>query len=205
VAEGAGSDASFVWGVAARPFGEEAESGDRALITPRRDGTLVAVVDGLGHGPEAALAARVAIETLEAEADADLDDLVRACHRALRQTRGAVLSAAIARDDGRLTWTGVGNVEAVVVRQAPSGKAVHEHALIRGGVMGVELPSVRPSETVLAPGDRVVFATDGISGSFLDDLGNGAPQELAEEILHRHAIPRDDALVVVGLYRRSSP
>jgi hypothetical protein len=48
------------YGVAARPLRGELESGDLHVVIPRPRGAIVAVADGLGHGYEAALAAKVA-------------------------------------------------------------------------------------------------------------------------------------------------
>jgi hypothetical protein len=57
-------------------------------------GGLVAVVDGLGHGAEAANAAKVAVRALERGGDRPLAQLFRDCHQSLIGTRGAVISAA---------------------------------------------------------------------------------------------------------------
>ncbi len=53
------------WGVAAQPLEGEAESGDLHVVQRFPKGVLVAAVDGLGHGPEAAAAARSAVATLK--------------------------------------------------------------------------------------------------------------------------------------------
>src|SRR3989454_8581110 len=47
----------------------EQESGDLHLIKPVGSGVLVSVVDGLGHGAEAAAAARAAVAALSRYAD----------------------------------------------------------------------------------------------------------------------------------------
>jgi phosphoserine phosphatase RsbX len=203
VGETPGSRAAvaYDWGVAAQTHAGEDQSGDRCVIVQRRDGVLAAVVDGLGHGDEAAVAARLAVATIEAHAEDDLAELIRRCHDALRRTRGAVVALVVARDGGTITWTGVGNVEAVVVRGAASGRTKREHALLLGGVLGMQIPNVRPSTTTLSPGDEVILATDGIRQSFIDDLVVGPPQRTADDILQRYASGRDDALVLVGRYR----
>ena len=54
----------FEWGLAARALHGQAESGDLHLVAPFAGGVLIAAVDGLGHGSEAAAAARVAVATL---------------------------------------------------------------------------------------------------------------------------------------------
>src|SRR6266704_3658201 len=48
----------------------EKESGDLHVVKAVNSGALVAVVDGLGHGAEAAVAARAAVKVLEQYADA---------------------------------------------------------------------------------------------------------------------------------------
>ena len=52
------------WGVAMRCRRGEATSGDLAVVTLLPEGVLVAGIDGLGHGQEAARAARKAAEVV---------------------------------------------------------------------------------------------------------------------------------------------
>ena len=75
----------------------ERESGDRPVVQPFPDGVLVAVVDGLGHGKEAATAARMSTGVLARCAAETPTVLVRRCHQALGATRGVVLSVEEAR------------------------------------------------------------------------------------------------------------
>ena len=82
------------WAVASRAYPDQVESGDRHLVAPFRAGVLLAAVDGLGHGSEAALAACTALEVLEAHRAEPVVELVRRCHKALAATRGAVMSLA---------------------------------------------------------------------------------------------------------------
>jgi phosphoserine phosphatase RsbX len=191
---------AYEWGVAGQAHHGERRSGDLGLVVPRADGTLTAVVDALGHGDEAADAAEAAVACISSHADDDLDAIVRRCHDTLRNTRGAVVALAVARDDGTLTWTGVGNVEAVLVRKDAPSAPRHEHALRLGGVLGMQVPRVRPSRAELAPGDVLVFATDGVGKDFLDRLNAAPAQRMADGILRRHATGRDDALVLVGRF-----
>src|SRR4051794_34993597 len=84
------------WAVCAAPLPGETESGDQAIVIPTSEGTLVAVVDGLGHGADAAEAARVAISIIEKHAQKFAADplvaLIKQCHESMRYTRGAVMS-----------------------------------------------------------------------------------------------------------------
>src|SRR5207248_8737427 len=104
------------WGMAGMPLPGEEESGDAGLVRSFPGGALVAVVDGLGHGPEAARAARAAITTLAAEPAAPVTLLVQRCHTALASTRGAALTvASINAQEGVVSWLAVGNVAASLV------------------------------------------------------------------------------------------
>lgn len=191
------SAAPIEWAVAARCLPGQSESGDLSLVAPRAEGTLVAVVDGLGHGPEAATAARVAIDALRTHADAPLDVLFRQCHAALLKTRGVVMTAAIVTADA-LEWLAVGNVEGVLLRGAAGPAPTRERVLLRGGVVGYQLPPLRASKLALAAGDVLIVATDGIRGDVASEARPGwSPREIADRTLAAHARDNDDALVLV--------
>src|SRR5438309_1387114 len=100
------------WGVATLAHAGEKESGDLHLVKQVGRGVLVAAVDGLGHGAEAAAAARAAVAALDRYAEESLSPLVRRCHEALAGSRGVVMSLAyLGGVQPSLTWLGVGNVE----------------------------------------------------------------------------------------------
>ena len=79
---------------ASRPYAGAAVSGDLEVVTYFPGGALAAVIDGLGHGPEAAHAASVAAAVLRRQPAEPVTDLMVLCHEALRPTRGAVMSLA---------------------------------------------------------------------------------------------------------------
>jgi negative regulator of sigma-B (phosphoserine phosphatase) len=179
------------------PF-EPPESGDLHAVIGLPQGVLVAVIDGLGHGPEAALAARVASSALKADAGKPLADIMRGCHEALRGTRGVVMSvAAIDACASLVTWVGVGNVEAALLR----GQRSPAMLVTTGGVLGHRLPSLRVASVPLVPGDTLILVTDGIRSSFLDGVDPSEQlQELADGILRHHCRGSDDALVFCARY-----
>ena len=189
-------------GIAERALPGEYRSGDRAVLVSHRGGALVAAIDGLGHGAEAADAAALAAEVLAASPDEDLAQLIADCHRALSRSRGAVMTLAwFDLDDARLSWTGVGNVEGRLVHAAAGVGAPTEGALTKGGVVGYNLPSIRVTSAELVIGDVVVLATDGIGSGFAQALAAGGPaQTIADRILAEHGKEGDDALVVVVRY-----
>lgn len=190
------------WAVQARTHEGETLSGDLHVVAPFPDGVLVSVVDGLGHGDEAAKAAQVAAEILSAHAGDDLVSLVERCHTSMRSTRGAVLSvAAFRKSDHTMTWLGVGNVEGVLYHADPAAKPARETLLLRGGVVGYRLPHLRAAVLTVAQGDTLVFATDGIGGRFTEERPDGrAPQDMARDILSFYGKDNDDALALVARY-----
>ncbi len=190
------------WGVATLALAGEAESGDLHLVKPVGRGVLVAAVDGLGHGAEAAAAARAAVTALDRHADEFLIPVVRTCHEALIGTRGVVLSLAYLDGAKRtLTWLGIGNVEGVLLHADARARRARGSLVTRGGIVGSELPPLRADVQPVAPGDLLIFATDGIRGGFAEGLPTDAtPQQLADHILARHGKGTDDALVLVARY-----
>ena len=191
------------YGVTCRPMPGEAESGDMHLVREWPGRALIAVVDGLGHGPEAAVAARAAIETIEANAREAIGALVRRCHQRLRPTRGVVLNIALIDFlKENVTWLGVGNILGLLVHAGPDFGDRQTFLVSRGGVVGQHLPSVQTVTLPIIPGDTLIFATDGVSQEFSQALGPAAgPQEMADQILRDHAVDTDDALVLVVRYR----
>lgn len=188
------------WGVASLTMPGQSQSGDRHLVQPYTNGLLVAVLDGLGHGEQAAAAADLAVTTLIKHAHESVIALVKRCHDALRETRGVVMSLASFNElDRLLTWMGIGNVEGLVLRAKGSPHSRHEYLLLRGGVVGGQLPSLSASIMPLMQGDTLVFTTDGIRGGFAKDLSvSDPPQGMADRILAKYSKGSDDALVFVA-------
>lgn len=194
-------NAALEWDAAATPIPGERALGDRAVVAFAGERALAGAVDGLGHGPDAAAAARAAVSVLQGSAARDLTATVLECHHALHDTRGAALSLA-SIDVGKqtLTWIGIGNVEARLLHGA-GAFADTESLLLHSGIVGHELSHLSAQTTKIARGDLLIFATDGIARDFADDLvTTGSCREIAHGILDRHARGSDDALVLVARY-----
>jgi negative regulator of sigma-B (phosphoserine phosphatase) len=189
-------------GVAGQAHAGEGRSGDLAVFAPSERGGLVAVIDGLGHGDPAADAAEQAAAILKAYSDDPPQRLLERCHEELRRTRGAVMTLAWFDLEARtMAWTGVGNVEARLVRAGAGVDARHDSPVVLGGVVGYNLPQVRMGTVALEPGDAVAMATDGVAADYSVSLESGVPaQRLAERVLERHGKGTDDALAVVVRY-----
>src|SRR5205814_7164837 len=143
-------------GAASRPYPGEALNGDAWHIDWQSTGCRITVIDGLGHGPEAARAAALAREALiEAPELLPLDGL-RVCHRALAGTRGAAISvASIDLTTVHLTYAGVGNVMGHLWQDGR-----REQLVGYPGIVGSVLPTLRSFSLPLQPRWLVAMHTD---------------------------------------------
>jgi hypothetical protein len=204
------SPALLRWSVATRALAGQRVSGDGHLVTSFPEGVLVAVVDGLGHGEDAVTAANLALAVLKEDAGASIVALMQRCHERLKGARGVVMSlASVSARDGLMTWLGVGDVEGMLLRGAPDADPPRESLPLRGGVVGYQLPPLRTNVLPVMPGDVLIFATDGVCGSFVQEpllrnplirRSQDGPRKLADYLLSHYGKATDDALVLVAQY-----
>ena len=196
------------WARAGRPLPTEYTSGDRGIaVDLGGEAALFGLVDGLGHGPEAATAALRAIDVVKSASFKRLEVLLQLCHRTLEGTRGVAMT--LARIDfatGTLEWTGVGNVAAELVAKAPTGLQVRSSARLTAGIIGYRSPEIKPAQVVsMRPGDLLVMSTDGIEEDYLEHIDFAASAtSIAEELLGKHAREIDDAMVLTARHRGAS-
>jgi len=186
------------YGVANFALPGEGTSGDCHVLIARPGGLLVAAIDGIGHGEEAADAAETAASVFQSGAGEPVISLVEECHRTLRSTRGVVLSvASIDLAHGMMTWLGVGNVVGALARVVPRGSNYPEMLLLRGGVVGSQLPALQAQVLPVSEGDTLFFATDGIKGHFVETVSaRENPKRAADRILQKFHTATDDALIL---------
>jgi phosphoserine phosphatase RsbX len=173
------------------PAQGEIVSGDAVVVRRDPDATVVALIDVLGHGPEAAKVAAMATRHLETAPVKQATDLMMTLHEALRGTRGAAASICILRGT-RIDGCGVGNVE---VRIQGSAVAI----LLTPGIIGQRMHRLRSFEGRLIHGDRLVCFTDGISSQVqLGDLRELSPRDACGVVMQRHRRKHDDASVLIA-------
>jgi anti-sigma regulatory factor (Ser/Thr protein kinase)/serine/threonine protein phosphatase PrpC len=184
-------------GVWSRPRPGEETNGDAYFVGHHDGETLLAVVDGLGHGRGAREAAAAAVEVLEQWRGERLDELTLAVHDALRATRGAVMGAVVldpARES--FAYAGVGNVEVRVLGSAEPARPIPTN-----GTLGARLSQVRVWPHRWTEGSTIVIASDGISASWdataYPGLAARTPQLLAGVLLRDFGRASDDATVLV--------
>jgi anti-sigma regulatory factor (Ser/Thr protein kinase) len=193
-----GSDEAGRYGVWSRPHPGEEKNGDAYFIRERGRRTLLAVIDGLGHGPGAKEAADVAIDRLDDWMGEPLDEVLPAMHDALRTTRGAVIGAAIIDNAaGRFHYAGVGNIMVRVY-----GVPEHVTPLSANGTLGARLGKVRVWAYPWAQGATLIMASDGVSASWdiesYPGLLKRTPQLLAGILMRDYGRDTDDATVLVA-------
>ena len=165
---------------------------------------LFGVLDGLGHGAAAAGAALAGVEAIANARGERLEVLVALCHRVLTGTRGAAISLArIDFQTNKLDWTGIGNVRAHLLAKSVSGVQVRSSARLVGGIVGYRIPETRPAQVVpIRTGDLLVLTSDGISEDYLDHIDFAASAaDIAEQVLAKYAMERDDAMVLAARHR----
>ncbi|WP_344662035.1 SpoIIE family protein phosphatase [Catenulispora subtropica] len=197
---------AWVWGGVNVPLGGEGPSGDAFAVAA--DGCLRAVlVDGIGHGPDAAAAAHAAILALDHAAlstgtapEAWLTGLVNGAHQELRGTRGAVLGACVIDPvAGQAVFCGIGNINGRVHTATSS-----PHLVSLPGTLGAEAtpPRIRPAVHPWTRGATLIMATDGIDTRWDPAEHPGLTRRhptVVAAVLHRdHARGRDDAAILVA-------
>jgi negative regulator of sigma-B (phosphoserine phosphatase) len=193
------------WGTAAATMPGEAVSGDGHWAGSIANGMMFAVIDGLGHGQAAAAASKIAVAMLQQYAGDPLIELLQRCHESLRGTRGVAMSLVeVNAEDAMLTWIGVGNVEGALLHRDP--KLPCHKLLLRNGVVGSHLPTLRAEKLPIRPGDLLTMITDGVTTEHPMRVAmDGRIESVAEEILASGRKGTDDALVLVARYRGSRP
>lgn len=190
------------WAVAQRALPGQGVSGDLHLVELFPHGALLAVVDGVGHGPEATLAAKIAVDTLRARPSESVHTLLHRCHSALRDTRGVVMTLASWNAlDETMTWLGVGNVEGLLLRADAASSPASETLMLRGGLVGAQLPALSAGIIPILRGDLLILTSDGIRNDFAQNIVlEASPKRIADRILENYFKGTDDAMVLVVRY-----
>jgi anti-sigma regulatory factor (Ser/Thr protein kinase) len=184
-------------GIATPKPGQEA-CGDM-WAEKRVDGALwVAAIDGLGHGPQAAIAAAEAVRAFHAAgADATPQMLLQDAHVQLKGTRGVVMAVAAIRPAlGLLEFAGIGNITAMLIGQDGTRRLSS-----MDGTLGYSVRMVRQHTYPWERGSALVLSSDGISTRWNllahPGLISRHPSLIAA-VLHRDfGRSNDDATVVV--------
>jgi phosphoserine phosphatase RsbX len=187
-------------GVYVRPCDGETLSGDVALVQPQESGVFAALIDALGHGPDAH---RLGVKLSEALAGwlsratpPEAAGALAVLHESARGTRGAAAAVAWLDTATLRGWVaGVGNVRCRLFG------AVTRTVEFGDGVLGQRVRSPRPVAFALRPSDVVILFSDGVAGRFRKEdypsLGLDPAPEIAFNVVRRFGKGVDDASCAV--------
>ncbi len=181
------------------PYPGERHCGDAWISESTPERTALLVVDGLGHGWEAAEAAQEAAVAFRKRAQSAPGEILASIHEALRKTRGAVAAVTEIRPrEGTLVYAGVGNISAVILRNGTSRSLVSHN-----GTLGVATSRIQEFKSEWHPDAVFVVHSDGLQSRW--DLSSSSypgllarhPALIGAALLRDFRRQRDDASVVV--------
>lgn len=177
------------WHVTATP-GEPSPDGDRTLM----------VVDGLGHGPQAAEAAAETVRLFKKHAALAPAAIMDALQAGLRATRGAAVSIARFDCERRVVvFCGVGNVAGALVSRR-TGQV--QRLVTHNGTVGYAVRRVRALEYPYDDEAILVLHSDGLSANWslagYPGLIEAHPSLIAAVLYRDFHRDRDDATVLVA-------
>jgi anti-sigma regulatory factor (Ser/Thr protein kinase) len=179
------------------PLAGEQLSGDKWLACNVDDSLYCLLVDGLGHGFEAAEAARLACDRFKQNLDLSPSIMLKTLHLALRGSRGAV--AGVARIDFKkrqVNFAGLGNITASLM-----GKLERKYLVSLNGTLGYEARKITEFELPWPNDGLLIMHSDGISSKACEyaetKLLDSAAVLAASVYLH-YAKKTDDATVMVA-------
>jgi serine phosphatase RsbU (regulator of sigma subunit) len=177
----------------------EADCGDTGVIKEFDDQCFLALVDVLGHGPEAHDVALKAQEYLEQNFTEELIDIMQGLHGCLKGTRGAVAAlCCLDTETGELIYVGMGNITVRVLGPRAS------RFVSRDGIVGYMMSSPKEQTLKLFVGDVLVMYSDGIKEHFeLSECAGiltGTAKSIAVGLLNQFGKKNDDASCIALKY-----
>jgi hypothetical protein len=182
--------------------GEEVCGDNWALLQGR--GRVVALVaDGLGHGLDAANAARAAVDVVKSKAHLDATNLMDAVHNALRPTRGAAAAIALLQPESELcTFCGIGNISASIRSAGTSRSMVSQN-----GTLGHRVRRIQEFQYPFPKGALLLMHSDGLATHWdlaaYPGIEARHPALIAAALYRDHSRGRDD-LTVLALRNRAA-
>jgi anti-sigma regulatory factor (Ser/Thr protein kinase) len=184
-------------GLVVAKTGEEV-AGDAWSSHRDASGITVFVVDGLGHGIEAARAANEAVTQFQHSRQEPPAEIIASVHRAMRHTRGgAVAVARLQWESATVTYAGLGNITGVVVSPASPARRMVSHA----GIAGHNARKIQAFEYP-CPDGLLIMHSDGVGTrwtlSRYPELIRMHPLLVAGVLYRDFARGSDDATIAVS-------
>jgi anti-sigma regulatory factor (Ser/Thr protein kinase) len=187
----------FGIGVVCLPLVPDDPCGDGWDVIQSGDRTVILVVDGLGHGPEASKVQVEAVRCFRKNPTGEPAEILMNLHAALRSTRGGVLAvAALDEGKGRVTYAGAGNISGRIITGPDTRKMVS-----LDGTAGYEIKKFQEFSYPWAEGALLIMYSDGLSMHWdmenYPGLRQKHPSLIAGVLFRDHTRGSDDVTVLV--------
>ncbi len=182
-----------------RPFPGELRSGDAVAAFSHGNVVFLAIIDALGHGPRANGIAVRTLKFLERNWSSNIAACMTGLHQELWGTDGAAVGLAVLdATSGQLRYGGIGNTMCLVVGRQTYKLRSQE------GIVGVHVPTLRESSSIIEPSDVGLLFTDGISEEVYKgdqpSLFVGSPQIISRNVTRLFGRKMDDAACLAFRY-----
>jgi hypothetical protein len=182
-------------GIATRPCHRAAVNGDSFIIRERDGRLLAGVIDGLGHGEAAQVAAVAAQSYVQSNFDLPLDQLFWGVSRVCQGTRGVVMALVRFESATAMTSANLGNIE---TRTWTGGERFE--MTVQRGFLGAQEDHVRVQQHRWHPDWMLVLHSDGLRGQWqwsdFPGLEHASSQAVANQLFKTLAKENDDATVL---------
>jgi len=172
--------------------------GDGWAVCHEAVGVSALVVDGLGHGPQAAEAATAGVDAFTRQRYLATSDALQAVHDGVRHTRGAAGAVlAVNREKHTAKYSGVGNNSCAFLNADGTRQAVSSN-----GTLGHMVRHIREYAYPFNDDASFVMYSDGLTSHWSFDQYQGLRQRhptVIAAVLYRDVTRhRDDVTVLVG-------
>jgi hypothetical protein len=162
--------------------------------------TVIMIVDGLGHGQPASVAAREAVSSFRARAGDGPGAVLAAAHEVLRETRGAAMAIAdIDHLRREVCYAGIGNIAGSIL----AGPEVRGTGLVsHNGIVGHTIHKIQEFVHPWPSGALLVMHSDGLNTQWrlgaYPGLASRDPGVVAGVLFRDFRRDRDDVTVLAA-------
>lgn len=187
-------DSNLKVSVISRPKPGEIKNGDAFFIKQLPQYSFFCVIDALGHGEQAEVTAKMAIDFIKLYYYLPLSDIFLKCNDHIGSTRGIAMSICkIYTREKKTEYVGMGDVK-LRVFGAPESFRIFNH----NGTVGMNMEPIKLQTYKYFSGSTFILYSDGIADFELNqDTLRLNPQAITSFIMEKYVRSSDDATVLV--------
>jgi anti-sigma regulatory factor (Ser/Thr protein kinase) len=195
-------DTQWSFALFSKPYPGKLECGDIGTLIRNQEGILLVLADGLGHGNNAALASRKAVDVVHSSHRLTLEEILISMHHKMKKTRGSAVSLLrILPDSHKIEWLGIGNVSGRIIRIKKDGSLEQTVFANYNGTVGYQLNNYKKLYYNYSPGDWLLLTSDGIISNwepiFENNFSNN-PYTMGQAMIKLASRDNDDSSVLIG-------